>query len=479
MNVIAIDFISSIIKLKANIMPNFKSPGVYINKIPFSVTSVKTAIPAFIGYTHKAKNNKAGDLTNKPRRIESIREYEKYFGGPQPETGIAITISTSRPGAAVRGKLSEPSNYLMYHSLEMFFNNGGGACYIVSVGDYSNGGIINHAELQSGLNEIAKIDEITLILFPDSLNISNATNYYSLHKEALLQAAELRDRFVVMDVWTAPDESVDSIQVLRDFDFGTVNTSKYGAVYYPAIVTPLNYTYDEGDVEIIGTEDKLLHGSLKALKAKNYDYYLSARKAIENIEKIMPASPAIAGKYAESDNTRGVWKAPANIDLDYVSRPVRVITDRQQETLTVDNRSGKSINTIRSFPGRGPAVIWGARTLAGNDPQWKYIQVVRFFMMVEASVKNGINPFIDKPNDKNTWTSIKSMIENYLQLQLKAGALAGTSPKKAYFVKIGLGETMTKEDVSEDRLIIEIGMAVIRPSEFIILRLMQQMQQTA
>jgi phage tail sheath protein FI len=93
---------------------------------------------------------------------------------------------------------------------------------------------------------------------------------------------------------------------------------------------------------------------------------------------------------------------------------------------------------IRKFEGRGPAIVWGARTLAGNDNEWRYIPVRRYFNMVEESVKNATGQFVFEPNDENTWVRVKSMISNYLTQQWKAGALMGASTKEAFFVHVGL-----------------------------------------
>ena len=463
-------------------MPEYKTPGVYIEeipKLPPSIASVETAIPAFIGYTQKAQLKEPADLINIPKRITSMLEYEQFFGGPLPETTITITIDTTQGGRIdVQGKVTAPSPYLMYYSLQLFFINGGGPCYIVSVGDYSGGGVIDQATLQGGLDEIEKINEVTLLLFPDGLNMSSAGNYYALYKEAMDQCAELKDRFAVLDVWMDPDTTVDNIQVLRDFDFGTIDIVKYAAVYYPRIYTRLDYQYDdENAVTIIGVGDGSLSGTLTELKAKNNAYYFMAKGAVSDIEMLMPASGAVVGKYAEVDNTRGVWKAPANVGIDFAIRPEILVTHKQQEGLNVDTLAGKSINVIRSFAGRGPAIIWGARTLAGNDNEWRYISVRRFFNMVEESTKNASERFVFEPNDRNTWIRVKSMIENYLTQQWKAGALMGTTTREAYFVKVGLGETMTELDIWEGRMIVEIGMAVVRPAEFIILRFMHKMLQ--
>lgn len=462
-------------------MAEYKTPGVYIEeipKLPPSIASVETAIPAFIGYTEKCQLKEPNDLLNKPRRISSMLEYEQYFGGPQPETTIQVTIDVTQPGKVdVQGKVLAPSKYLMYYSLQLFFINGGGDCYIVSVGDYSTN-VIDMATLQGGLEEVAKVNEVTLLLFPDGLNMSSAGNYYALHKEAMDQAADLKDRFVVMDVWVNPgDIAFDPIAEFRNADFGDIDVKKYGAIYYPRLYTRLDYQYDQtgNTVTIIGKGDGTLNGTMAELKSKNNALFFAVKGAITDIELLLPASSAVVGKYAEVDGTRGVWKAPANVGIDYAIRPEIIISNKQQENLNVDVQDGKSVNVIRSFPGRGPAIIWGARTLAGNDNEWRYIPVRRFFNMVEESVKNATNDFVFEPNDRNTWLRVKSMIENYLTQQWKAGALMGTTTREAFFVKVGLNETMTELDIWEGRMIVEIGMAVVRPAEFIILRFMHKM----
>ncbi len=460
-------------------MPEYKTPGVYIEeipKLPPSIASVETAIPAFIGYTDKARLKEDNDLFLKPYRISSMLEYEQYYGLAFPEISIEVTFDTTNPAKIdVQGKVNPAtaSKFMMYYSLQLFFANGGGPCYITSVGSYtSTGGIVMDGDLKKGLDEVAKIDEVTLILFPDGLSISVAGNYYALYKEALDQCAELKDRFAVMDVWIDSDITVDNIKTLRDFDFGTIDTTKYGAVYYPRVYTRLDYYYtDETKVKINGTGA----ADLAALKSFNNAFYFMAKNAITNIELLLPASSGAVGQYATVDNTRGVWKAPANVGIDLAIRPEKIITGKEQAGLNVDTTSGKSINVVRSFPGRGPAIIWGARTLAGNDNEWRYIPVRRFFNMVEESTKNATEQFVFEPNDRNTWVRVKSMIENYLTQQWKSGALMGASTKEAYFVHVGLGETMTELDIWEGRMIVEIGMAVVRPAEFIILRFMHKM----
>ncbi len=215
-------------------------------------------------------------------------------------------------------------------------------------------------------------------------------------------------------------------------------------------------------------------------------YEASAIEAIPALKNIinsisseyltLPPSSSLAGVYARVDNDRGVWKAPANTTLNNVIGVTTLINKKEQEGLNVDVVAGKSVNAIRPFTGKG-MMVWGARTLAGNDNEWRYISVRRFFNMAEESIKKATEQFVFEANDKNTWVKVRAMIENFLTLQWRAGALAGAKPEQAFFVRVGLGETMTAQDILEGRMNIEIGMAVVRPAEFIILKFSHKMQE--
>jgi uncharacterized protein len=196
---------------------------------------------------------------------------------------------------------------------------------------------------------------------------------------------------------------------------------------------------------------------------------------VSNALTILPPSGAIAGVYAMVDSTRGVWKAPANVSLTGVVGLTEIIDNKEQADLNVDVVAGKSINAIRPFTGKG-ILVWGARTLAGNDNEWRYIPVRRFFNMVEESVKKSTYWAVFEPNDANTWVKVRGMIENYLLQKWREGALAGATPKDAFFVRCGLGTTMTAQDILEGVMNVEIGMAVVRPAEFIVLKFSHKMQ---
>jgi len=210
--------------------------------------------------------------------------------------------------------------------------------------------------------------------------------------------------------------------------------------------------------------------------ASSSSIYANIKTAIKNEGVVVPPAGAMAGVYAAVDGTRGVWKAPANVSLNTVIEPMVDIDDNIQEDLNIDTNAGKSVNAIRTFTGKG-VLVWGARTLDGNSNDWRYISVRRFYIMVEESVKKACMQFVFEPNDANTWVKVRAMIENYLTNLWREGALTGSKPEQAFYVKVGLGQTMTSDDILEGRMIVEIGMAPVRPAEFIILRFTQIQQQ--
>ncbi len=460
-----------------------KTPGVYVYEIPLfppSVAQVATAIPAFIGYTKTAKEFVDDDLLLKPKRISSMVEYEKYFGKAKDEA-LTVDIDGTSPNITVVGVNTAPIEFYMHYAMRMYFANGGGACYIVSVGSYTDTIEVGSdtSGLQGGLKIVEKEDEPTLLVFPDAMQLGK-DDYYGLINLALDQCNSLGDRFTILDV--AKDGANDAAQIANMR--GTVRSEKdfvkYGACYHPWIETTLNYVYSD-TTATIGTHSNnggtALSGTLGSLKANNNNLYNLLITEINKKRVTMAPASSMAGIYARVDGTRGVWKAPANVNVISVVKPEINYNDADQGDLNIDSNSGKSINVIRSFIGKG-TLVWGARTLAGNDNEWKYVPVRRLFIMVEESVKKATAQFVFEPNDANTWVKVRAMIENYLTLLWREGALAGAKPEQAFFVKVGLGQTMTAQDILEGRMIVEIAMAAVRPAEFIILRFMHKMQES-
>ena len=208
---------------------------------------------------------------------------------------------------------------------------------------------------------------------------------------------------------------------------------------------------------------------------ESFGTYRDIVRGVNSTLTACPPSGAIAGIYALVDGQRGVWKAPANVSLTGVIGPTYALDSDDTDNLNVDATAGKSVNAIRSFVGKG-TLVWGARTLAGNDNEWRYISVRRFFNMVEESVKKSTYWAVFEPNDANTWVKVRGMIESYLTQKWREGALAGSTTKDAFFVRCGLGTTMSSQDILEGRMYVEIGMAVVRPAEFIILKFYHKLQ---
>ncbi len=456
-------------------MPTYKTPGVYveeISKLPPSVAEVSTAIPAFIGCTANGPSaDKSGKVVPVVRRINTLLDYETLFGGANPSAfTVAPGPDASQPGAITRD--APPFDYLLYHSLSLYFKNGGGSCYVVSIGNYSKSPA--KSQFESGLAALEKEDEPTLILLTDAVNLAPA-EYYDLAQQALAQCKKLGDRFVILDILDG--KGVDDFRK----NIGT-NNLMYGAAYYPAIQTTLTYVYQDEQVTLKSGEkdsDTTLAAINKPTDTAHYNtaLYNQIKAALAQQRVTLPPSSAVAGIYASVDRDRGVWKAPANVSLAAVIGPTIKITHEDQENLNIDPTAGKSINAIRAFTGKG-TLIWGARTLAGNDNEWRYVSVRRLFNMIEESTRKATAFAVFEPNDATTWLKVKAMTESYLYGLWQQGALAGSTPEQAYFVNVGLGKTMTAQDVLEGRMIVEMGLAAVRPAEFIILRFTHKLQQS-
>ncbi|WP_338876152.1 phage tail sheath family protein [Mycetohabitans endofungorum] len=185
----------------------------------------------------------------------------------------------------------------------------------------------------------------------------------------------------------------------------------------------------------------------------------------------IPPSAAVAGAVCTTDRERGVWKAPANIGLKGGVQP----KERVSDTLQGDyNKQDKPLNLIRVFQGTDP-LIWGARTLATDTDRWRYVPVRRLFNAVEKDIGRAMHAAMFEPNSQPTWEKVRAAIDNYLHAVWRQGGLQGSKPDEAYFVQIGLGLTMTQDEIDDGRLIVKIGLAPVRPAEFIILQMTQDM----
>ncbi len=544
---------------------SYKTPGVYVEEIstlPPSVADVSTAVPAFLGYTEKG-GPADEDGAPQVKRISSMLEYEQWFGGPSPTpftvtvAGAPATISavtgTGVTGDRAATTAGQPAK-LLWYCLKHYFDNGGGRCYVVSVGKYTM--TADAAHFEKGLAALEAEDEPTLILLTDAINLAT---YHAVCQKALAQCKKLGDRFAILDVKDGDYEA------FRDA-IGT-KALEYGAAYHPYLRTSIPHDYEPTGVTIhdsggatsksgvfggitvsfsgtgepkvkitkgtssnptFAVDDNVLtikdigtisgtdltakwasratpeatrgfditptgagtdlvpstDSTLVKLEASTLASIDSSYTGLANQIKtalaaervILPPSAAVAGVYASVDRERGVWKAPANVGLTSTIGPVSKITNEDQESMNVDPTSGKSINAIREFTGKG-TLVWGARTLAGNDNEWRYVPVRRLFNLIEESTRKATTFAVFEPNDASTWLKVKSMIDSYLYRLWQSGAFAGSTAESAYFVSIGLGKTMTAQDVLEGHMIVEIGVAAVRPAEFITLRFSHKMQE--
>ncbi len=185
----------------------------------------------------------------------------------------------------------------------------------------------------------------------------------------------------------------------------------------------------------------------------------------------IPPSAAMAGVYCRVDLTRGVWKAPANVTLNGGVLPQFPVTDDLQGQYT----QGDAINMIRVF-NKGGTTVWGARTRKDDD-LWRYIPVRRLFDSAERDIRMAMKSAMFEPNSQPTWAEARGSIENYLHALWQQGALAGNRAEEAYFVQVGKDITMTQTDINQGKMIIKVGMAAVRPAEFIILQFTQDMAQ--
>jgi uncharacterized protein len=496
-----------------------KTPGVYItekNAFPNSVVEVATAVPAFIGYTEKAVNGN-NSLVNKPWRITSMAEYHSCFGGiPDPEFSINETAES--PDFVFNKKKYElkqvKGKYLLYYSMLMFYANGGGACYIVSIGDYQTE--ISPDLMITGISKLEKEQEPTMVVIPETMLLPD-TDICIKVQEAMLNhcGGKMKNRFAILDIFEGyknrNDPSGDKVSEFRD-KIG-LSFLDFGAAYYPWVNTSIVQDSDlsylnifnkdvlqsviteeliperkkidknrkaaiQAKIEEITKEDlsdvdkNLLNKTLMTI-SQVFNSIISSMKEKLNL---MPPGSALAGIYTMVDNTRGVWKAPANVSLSTVVSPSVSISHNEQEDLNIPP-DGRSINAIRSFIGEG-TLVWGARTLDGNSMDWRYINVRRTMIMLEESIKIACKAYVFEPNAANTWGTMKNMISNFLTSIWKRGGLAGATPESAFSVHIGLGETMTAEDILNGILRVKVLVAVSRPDEFITISFQQQMQKS-
>jgi phage tail sheath protein FI len=280
---------------------------------------------------------------------------------------------------------------------------------------------------RTGVEGLEAIDDITMVIVPDLMTTMpgqklDLNMVKAVQTMIIAHCEHSADRVAILD--TPPNLSPQAVKNWRmnvaGFD------SSYAALYYP---------------------------------------WIEVNDPVTTRPILMPPSGHMGGVWARSDNTRGVHKAPANEVVRGATGLAYNVTKGEQDTL---NPFG--VNCVRAFPGMGIRV-WGARTLSSN-PSWRYINVRRLFNFVEKSIERGTQWVVFEPNEPRLWGRVRRDVTAFLTMVWRGGALFGTSPSEAFFVKCD-SETNPTESRDLGRLIIEIGMAPVKPAEFVIFRIFQ------
>ena len=426
--------------------------------------------------------------------------------------------------------------YQLWYAMRMFFDNGGGPCWIVSVGKY--GADIDKGVMEGGIEKLKDELEPTMLVIPDAIKLPNVNECNGLQQAMLMHCGdEMKNRFAILDIYDGDQAQQPDDPVAKFRDLLGVNNLNFGAAYYPWLntvvvqerdITFLNFL-DESGGNLSASVDRLLialtppnplalgvwdqtivpsladsdekqsirafmqaalpmpYEELEARKQATIDqingllvetvpaFKLIRAEAVRQLNVLAPAG-AMAGLYTFVDNNRGVWKAPANVSVNNAVSPCVPISDYLQRDLNV-TPMGKSINAIRAFIGEG-VLVWGARTLDGNSQDWRYINVRRTMIFLEESCRLAAKRMVFEPNVSGTWVTIKAMIENFLHSVWRGGGLAGAVPEDAYSVHVGLGDTMTADDILDGILRVTVLVAISRPAEFIEITFQQQLQKS-
>ncbi|HKD14607.1 MAG TPA: phage tail sheath subtilisin-like domain-containing protein [Candidatus Angelobacter sp.] len=343
--------------------------------------------------------------------ISSFAEFERIYGG----------LDALKLKGLKRSKHNDPKtvNYLA-HSVHAFFSNGGSRLFVSRAdSDQCEPTAIAFA---AALKSLESVDEVAMIAAPGySIFDQNGAIMQELVNHVEKPRAY---RVAVLEIPPA----VKDPKTVR----AKINSS-YAAFYHPWL-----YGLTPGKPKTSKKDTKLL----------------------------LPPSGFVCGIYARNDFERGVFKAPANLPVLGAVGPERTISAAEQRTLTE-----LGINLFRVFPGKG-TVLWGART-ATSDPEWKYINLRRYFAYLEHSIDRGTQWAVFENNGEALWSAVRRTIEDFLVNEWQNGALVGSKPNEAFFVRCDR-TTMTQNDLDNGRLICLVGVAAIKPAEFVIIRITQQ-----
>jgi uncharacterized protein len=394
-------------------MPNYLAPDVYVEEVPGAARPIQAVGTSTAGFVGVAPNDTAH--VNEAMGISNWAQFTREF---------------------VRdGDASTP----LSHAVFGFFQNGGTRCYVVNVG--SSGDISGGGQERRGLDVLDSIDEIAILAAP---GYTDPASY-----EALLSKCEtLEDRVAVLD--------------------GPARATTNELTRVATVEAPTEPAGEEGS-EGSGRRRHQEQGRRPRPSAYGAVYYphITIRDPLSpnNLVNVAP-SGHIAGVWARTDATRGVHKAPANEIVRGALNITHQLTRSEQAEL---NPNG--VNCIRLFTREGIRV-WGARTLAEASSEWRYLSVRRLFNMIKESIAQSTRWIVFEPNDYTLWKSIRRDVSAFLTGLWRDGALMGRTPEEAFFVKCD-EETNPPDVIDAGRVVTLIGIAPVKPAEFIIFRLSQ------
>lgn len=408
-------------------MATYETPGVYVEEKSGGARPIQAVGTSTAGFVGIAPDEKA--LLNKAEPVDSwVQFVSKYI------TGSGGTIQDVSKGAR------DGSRQHLAHSVYGFFLNGGSRCYIVNVG--KKGEIKGGAGKRQGLDLLAEKDDVAIVAAPGFFDVA-------AHKALVAHCELLKDRVAILDPGKDITESGE-VDLLKEI--GTASTGSGKA--------------DEND------KSGLFPGESKNGYAAFYAPWITVRNLFQSDASKddyrinVPPSGHLAGIYARTDATRGVHKAPANEPIRGALNVGYNFTDAEQGPL-----NSRGVNCIRLFSREG-VTVWGARTLAAASSEWRYLNVRRLFNMIEESISISTRWVVFEPNDLSLWKSIRRDISAFLTNLWREGALMGSTPEEAFFVKCD-EDTNPPEIVNEGRVVTLIGIAPVKPAEFVIFHVSQ------
>ncbi|MCU1350323.1 MAG: hypothetical protein JWO56_3353 [Acidobacteria bacterium] len=435
-----------------------------------AITAVPTAIALFIGYTERAVAD-GEPVTGKPFRIENAARLEEVFGGP------ARPLFRMKSGGRADAVAPVPATlYYLNAALRLFYANGGGEAYVLSLGSYGPAETPDRGEadvnpnvrvedFRKALDAARDVIDAAVLVMPDAVLLPPADST-AIAAEALALCAEVDRCVAILDVRAGalPVGATASalLACVAEFQQSLPLThASYGAAYAPWLVSTL---FDASEITLANLQDAP-SGLSSSAQAK-------LEEALVQQASLVPPSGAIAGVYASVDASRGVWAAPANVALDGIDQPAQRIGEHDQPEMNTP-ATGLSVGAIRWFPNHG-VLVWGARTLDGRNPEWRYINTRRNAIMIAESIRRGLPGWATAPNDATTWASIERAVSSFLTFLWSRGALAGSTASSAFHVEIGLGSTMTADDLAAGVIRLHVSVAFAHPAEFTVLEFVQQ-----